>query len=307
MAMTFLDLVNHVIRESGNEMNELTTSTWDASVGQRMYPRIKNYVRQAWKHMQMDKDQWEFNNGEVFTTVFPRFKFQNGQGTTLPSVGAQFQGASSGMLVTVRQWFLDSGDWEDSPATGQVEFSYIDGDTRLESRELFSEVGGDGSFEYLERGSYDFGLVREDLSEIRWDQAVASQEGNTPLPLVYVPWENWFFQSYEYNTGVRSTPQYISQDFEGKVVFYPQSLDPFNVHLIYTASPQELQEWDDVPARIPSQYHEWIAWEALLLLATYDKNSMLAAHADRYADKYRRRASKNLMPLISWRGSPFNE
>ena len=308
MSMTYLALVNHVIRESGNEMNELTPTTWNTAAGQRMYPRLKNYVRQAWKHIQMDKDQWHFNNGELYTTVYPRFKFQMGTGAGLPQPGALFRGLTSGMTIVARRVILTDGDWVNVPASGQIEFTYLDGDTRLPSNEVFEEIGGNlGGFVYLERGSYDFGLDHEELANIRWDQFVASQPKMTALPLSYIPWENWFYQSYGYNTGSRTTPQYVSQDFEGNVVFYPQSLDPFNVHIVYAAVPQELTNWDDVPARIPSQYHEWIAWEALLLLATYDKNSMLAAHANRYADKYRKRASKNLMPLISWRGSPFNE
>jgi hypothetical protein len=308
--MNYLQLVNHVIRESGNELNELTDVTWDTAAGQRMYPRLKNYVRQAWKMIQMERDQWEFNNAEVFTEVRPRFKFKDGFGSDYPQ-GQQFRGVDSGMLIEVLSlpWQRDeTEDWVASGISfGQVEFRYIEGSTRIDTNEVFEEVGGDGVFTYLERGSYDFGLEQQDLSEIRWDTLVSNTAGTTVRPVTYIPWENWFYQAYSYNVSTSTGPAWASQDFEGNVVFYPQSLDPFNIHFVYTATPQELENYDDVPARIPSQYHEWIAWEALLLLATYDKNTLLAAHAQRNATPYRRRAEKNLMPLVSWRGSQYNE
>lgn len=272
-----------------------------------MYPRLRNYVRQAWKAIQMERDQWEFNNAEVFTQVWPRFKFRNGGGTNLPVAGTEFVGVDSGMRIRTRQLLLNEGNWTVSPASGQIEFEYVSGNTRIVLGEMFVEDGGNSTFEYLERGSYDFGLVEPELNELRWDTMVGNHVGNVPQPVCYIPWENWFYQSYSYTVGTRTSPSWASQDFEGNVVFYPQTLEPFNFHFVYTAVPQELSDWDDEPARIPPQYHEWIAWEALLLLATYDKNPLLAAHAQRNAMPYRRRAEKNLMPIPSWRGSAFNE
>lgn len=306
--MLYIDLVNQVIRESGNELNELTPASWGTTgVGQRLYPRLKNYVRQAWKSIQMERDQWEFNNAEVFTQVWPRFKFRQGSGAAPPIPGAEFVGQDSGMRIKFRSLIVDEGDWVDNEASGQIEFEYVNGNTRINLGEWFLEDGGTGEFVYLERGSYDFGLTEPELSEIRWDTLVGNHIGNAPQPVMYIPWENWFYQSYSYNVGTRTSPTWASQDFEGNVVFYPQTLEPFNFHFIYTAVPQELMDYDDEPARIPEQYHEWIAWEALLLLATYDKNTLLAAHASRNATPFRRRAEKNLMPLISWRGNPYNE
>lgn len=305
--MNYLELVNQVIRESGNELNELTPVTWTTAAGQRMYPRLKNYVRQAWKTIQMDRDQWEFNNAQLFAVVFPRFRFTLGTGTSVPLPGDVFKGVDSGFLLTVRRVLIDSGDWINAPATGQIEFEYLDGSTTVKYNEVFVEVGGTNAFVYQERGSYDFGLDKQDLAEIRWDTVVGYQVGMTSHPMIRIPWENWFYQSYAYNTGTRSAPTYVSQDYEGNMVFYPQTLDPFNINFVYTAVPQELSDFDDVPARIPTQFHEWIAWEALALLATYDKNQFLLAHAERNARPYRRRAEKNLMPEVSWRSSKYNE
>lgn len=305
--MTYLELVNKVIRESGNELNELNPVTWTTAAGQRMYPRLKDYVRQAWKMIQMERDQWEFNNASMYDVVFPRLKFVAGIGAVSPQPGDQFRGETSDMLITVLRVIPDQGDWVNIPASGQIEFTYINGRTNVLLGEVFKLVGGTTTFNYTERGSYDFGLDRQDLAEIRWDTLVGHSPGATSHPIRHIPWENWFYNSYAYNVGTRVAPSYASQDYSGNMVFYPQTVDPFTINFIYTATPQELTEHDDVPARIPSQYHEWIAWEALMLLATYDKNQQLAAHAQRNALPYRRRAEKNLMPPVAWRGSSFNE
>lgn len=304
---TYIELVNKVIRESGNELNELNPTTWVTAAGQRMYPRLRDYVRQAWKMIQMERDQWEFNNASMYDVVFPRMKFVAGIGSVAPQPGAQFRGEKSDMLFTIRRVILDSGDWVNVPASGQIEFVYENGNTSVLLGEVFKQVGGTTTFSYTERGSYDFGLDKQDLAEIRWDTLVGHSPGSTSHPIAHIPWENWFYNSYAYNVGTRVAPSYASQDYSGNMVFYPQTVDPFTINFIYTATPQELTNYDDVPARIPEQYHEWIAWEALLLLATYDKNTMLAQHAQRNALPYRRRAEKNLMPPISYRGSKYNE
>lgn len=306
--MNYLQLVNMVIRESGKELNELNPATWESSAGQRMYPRIKNYVRAAWKALQMERDQWEFNNSEVFTTVWPKLKFQNGGATAPPAPGDVFEVVDKDFSMEVLSVQLEEGAWEDGDAKGQIEFRTLDdSDTRILPGDIFEDPASDAMFEWYDRGSYNFGLSQWDLQEVRWDTFVVNMIDNPPMPCTYIPWENWFYKAHDYAVGGSVAPRYLSQDFEGNVVFYPQTFDPFQVHFVYTAVPQDLVEIEDIPQNLHPTFHEWIGWEALKLLATYDKDTFLFAHAERNAALYRRRAEKNLMPLVSWRGSYFDE
>jgi hypothetical protein len=124
---------------------------------------------------------------------------------------------------------------------------------------------------------------------------------------MYIPWDNWLFTELEFTQGSQTTPLYVSQDFEGKVVFYPQCLVPFRLSFVYDTSPQILSAYNDVPAVMDEEYHVWIAWEALCSFALFDKNPDLFSYAKQQADKYARRAERNLLPVPSWARSQFNE
>jgi hypothetical protein len=307
--MNYLELVNLVIQESGNELNELDSTTFSsAAAGQRLYPRLKRYVAQAWKTIQMARDDWEFMSGVVHENIYPRIRFSAGSASPSPSVGDVFVGAVSGFSVTVRQVILDSGTFATDDAAGQVEFATFSGSGTLIAGETFTGVTDPTAFfTYDMPGDYDFSLTTDDLAGIQWTTFTGANDASTEIPVPYIPWTNWYFAQVGYNAGSANVPQYVSQNSAGKVVFYPQIQSVFRVSFEYTKTPQTLTAYTDTPTDLPLQYHEWIAWEALMRLATYDKNSQLFAHAQKQAVFFRNRAEKNLMPLMTYRGNPFNE
>ena len=101
----------------------------------------------------------------------------------------------------------------------------------------------------------------------------------------------------------------MTQDYDGNLQFYPQSLSPFKVNMISDLAPQELTDWDDTPSLklLPAELHDWIAWEALERIARYDKDPDLLAYAEDNGKPYRRKAERALMPLISFRPSEYNK
>lgn len=307
--MDYLALVNKVILESASEQDELTTGTWStAEAGRRLYPRIKRLVREAWKTMQIKRNEWEFKAAELSTLVYPRIKFNSGDRATTPVAGDVFVSVDAGFSLTVRSVILDSGTWLGGDAVGQIEFEVYSGGQMPVPGELFEEeLPGTGTFIFIGNGSYDFGLSQTDLMEIEWTTFTANDGSSTSIPVVYMPFENWVYQNLSFTTSTQSPPAFVSQDFKGDVVFYPQSLTVFRVNFIYTQTPQELTDPDDVPDRLPSLYHEWIAWEALMNLALFDKNPQLYGYAQRMATEYRQRAERNLMPIPSWKANPMND
>lgn len=307
---TYLELVNLVINESSKEIDELTAGTWDsAEAGRRIYPRIKRNVMQAWKEIQMRRNEWEFMTAELSTVVNPRIKFTGAtRAAGAPSAGAIFVGDDSGFTLTVASVSTEEGSWTLGTAVGTIEFVTYDG-SRMIPGETFTEtapVADDGEFTYTGMGYYDFADVNSNVREIQWATFAATPESGGPSPVVYMPWDMWYFNQTNYTATTISPPQYVSQDPMGKIVFYPQGLAPFRINFIYLRKPQILVEDDDEPERLPEEYHEWIAWEALMRLAAFDNDSKLYSYAQKYADKFARRAERNLMPLISYRPSPYN-
>lgn len=307
---TYLDLVNKVIEESGSELDQLTLLNWSsAEAGRKLYPRIKRLVAEAWKLMQMERNEWEFKQAQITTLVYPRIKFQDGdRAAGPPPVGSVFVGQTSGFQFTLRQILDATGDWTLGTAAGQLEFELFEGN-QLVMGEVFEEltpIPNDGVFTYLEKGNYDFTTVDPELREIAWTTMVAYSPGSTPVPVVYMPWMNWTYQEASFTQGSITPPAYYSQDPFGRVVFYPQTLNTFNVTFYYTKGPQILTAPTDIPVKLQEEYHDWIAWNALANLAKYDKNADLYAYASNMAAQYKYRAERNLMPLISWGASKFN-
>lgn len=299
---SYLDLCNRVIQESANELDELTLDNWDApEAGRRLYPRIKRMVAEAWKTLQMERDEWEFGSKELNTTLYPRIKINSGAralGDVTP--GMRFRGDDSGFEFTVRD-SLSSG-WDSGDAAGQLDMQDIEGSNIIPG-ESFTEISpdpGNGTFVYEQKGSYDLRQIDSLIRSIRYESVVTYKYGESPSPCIYIPWNNWTYKELEYIKGSASLPVYYSEDFEGSLVFYPQTLDPFNVSLVYDTAPQQFTDPEDEPALLDEEYHDWIAWRALENIAQYDKNPTLFAYANRWANFYKSRADKALMPTPRW-------
>ncbi len=308
--MNYMQLCNKVIQESANELTELTLDTWDQpEAGRRIYPRIKRAVAEAWKMIQIDRYEWEFKSAELFVEIFPRFKVQGGLAPAAPVVGTRYKGTQSGFEFTVQKVFDKQGQWALGTWEGQLELANTYLGTTPIPTEIFKEISPNpdaSSFMYVQKGSYDMTEYDPLLREIMWETFVAQQAKSTPIPVINVPWNNWLYKDLSFTQGSRTVPAYISEDFEGRIVFYPQTLDPFYISLTYTRAPQILEDPEDVPALLPPEFHDWIAWFALYNYALYDKNTALASYAQRHVDFYSRRAERQLLPRLEWAESKFN-
>lgn len=308
--MRYIDLVNKVLDESGTEFDQLTVSTWNSlDSGRRLYPRVKRLVTEAWKQIQMSRSEWLFKTTEMHTVVYPRVKFNEGSRTAAPSVGSVWRGESSGFQFTVRDIINIEGTWPAGNAYAQFEFESDYVGSRLIPGEKFVEVTpnpGDGEFTYLEKGSYDFQQIDPLMRNIQFATFVASQDLATPIPVTYIPWENWLYQELSFTQGSRTVPTFFSQDYQGNIVFYPQTLDPFRLSFVYERMPQIFTDPEDEPLGLEIEYHDWIAWQAIMNLARFDKNPDLFSYAQTQAKFYESRAESSIMPIPSWGPNKFN-
>lgn len=306
--MNYLALCNKVIEETGVDHNLLTEANWSSfDTNRRVYPRVKRLVAEAWKMIQMSKLGWEWQQKQLNIMIYPRVRFQEGSRTTVGSlIGTVWKGVDSGFTFTVLSVPEISGDWLVANAAGMFEFTLSDVGYRLIPGEVFEEQGGDGVFIYTEKGNYDFSQVDPLLRELGLTTFVAAQDKYTPIPITYIPWDNWLYKELSFAQGSRTVPTYLSIDPTGKVVFYPQTIDPFRVSFYYDTSPQVLSAPTDIPVGIPEEYHEWIAWQAALNIARYDKNMTTAAYAADMAKFYELQATNKLTPTPQWGANPFN-
>ena len=307
---TYLDLVNLVIEESGKEQNTLTSVTWSQpEAGRRLYPRIKRYVADAWRKLQMSRNEWEFNNKEITVEILPRFLVDDvvvSAPSAGPEPGVVYKGQESGLVLTVI-------DVLPGPETDQfyIDFSADGGYNRSLLGEIFEEQSpnlGDSSFVYRGRGAYRLRDLDPLMREPSWSTFVGYQGDSIPTPIRFIPWENWLYKEIAYTTSTRSAPNFVSQDYKGDITFYPQTLSPVFVNFVYPTAPQVLTEWDDVPLEdlLPAEYHEWIAWEAMTMLARWDKDPDLLSYAEDQIKLYKNRAERNLMPVTRWASSRYN-
>lgn len=306
---TYLELCNLVLRESAKEINELTLPTWSSEeAGRRLYPRVKRLVAESWKMIQMDRFEWEFKSAELYKQIYPRIKIQQGLATVAPVIGTRYKGVNSGFEFTVQKIIPRAGDWTAGTWEGQFELSPDYVGTNLSPGEMFEELTapGNSEFMYVQKGSYDFTEFDPLLREIQWETFVAAQKMTTPIPVIAIPWNNWLYKDLSFTQGSRTVPSYVSQDFEGNLVFYPQTLDPFYISVVYDRAPQILTDPTDVPLLLKEEYHDWIAWLALYRLAMYDKDTSLAAYAKTSVDFYSRRAERYLLPRPEWGENKFD-
>lgn len=307
--MNYLDLCNKVIQESAAEQNELTLDNWDSpEAGRRLYPRIKRLVAEAWKMLQMERDEWEFKSVERSFQVNPRMKVKSGGGPQPPAIGDVFKNTRTNDTIKIVRIDAVSGSWGAGNWEGQIEFvRESDTSGTFNFDDVFESVNlPDITFVYDRSGSYDFANDDPTLREIQWTTFVGRSPKMSPTPLTFIPWINWMYLDADFSVSYRTLPQYVSQDFEGKINFYPQTFEPFTISFVYDTAPQILTDPEDVPVLLKEEYHDWIAWKALEMLAMYDKNATLLAWAVRNVDFYRRRANRELMPIPRWGWSKFD-
>lgn len=306
----YLDLVNKVLIESNSEADQLTSGTWNsATAGRRIYPRVKRHVADAWKKIQMSRDEWEFMSSLFSGIVYPRLVIRNGlRAAGPPAAGAIFVGADSGFTITIRRVITQRGSWYLGTAEALVEFEDYTGNRMIPGEQFdeVSPVADDGEFIYISKGGYAFTEELPELRDIEWNTFTAGTSSNPLSPITYIPWDNWTYNEYNFINSSLSGPSYVSQDNQGNVVFYPQTYSPFRVTFVHTLEPQVLDEYYDEPDRIAEEYHDWIAWEALKMYALFDKNPTLYKYAEDNALPYKLKAERKLMPPVSYRSSPFN-
>lgn len=306
---TYLELVNKAIVESGVDLTELTSGTWDDTTGKRMYDRFKGWVKDAWTEIQIERNEWEFKAKHLTTSIRPRIYVELGnRAGGAPPVGSIFIGQTSGYRLEVTAVTTDTGVWTAGTATAIVEFEVLEGNMDAVIGEMFDEESPAAAidvFQYNFWGRYDF--VTDIGAEASIDPQSftivgSSQDGSN---LKYVPWSVWR-QNYESSTRYRGRPYVVTITNDGKVDFYPRPDVAYTITFGYASVPQVLSADDDEPL-LDQFYNDMIAWRAVIFYALWDKNMDVLNYAKARHAFFKGRMERNMMPEVTFAPSTYDE
>lgn len=317
---TYLELVNTALRESGADLDSLSSFSGMNSLQTKM----KNWVSQAWKEICMERDEWTYMTGQAVVDIYPRIYVEDwNRAGGVPAAGATFEGEETDWGFTLVA--VDSVEGTITDANGLSAFlsiSDFETDTFPMLNEQFEELtptADTGAFTYKGGGRYRFqnytdtvmiSTVSRTFTAIEpqihtfYIQDVENEEFQVQ-PIAYMPF-NLFTTSYpEYPNSNLGKPMVITNTPDGNYDFWPRPDNHYVVKYNYTKAVNELSLTTDVPLNLPTEYHDIIVWKALMFYAHFDNNPTLMKHAlQRYAF-YRNRMERRLMPQVTFGRSHF--
>lgn len=313
----YLQLVNKSIIFSGADLDEIAQADF-TNRSDSMQRKFKTYVRDAWYELQMEINNWEFKSKQAQYIIRPRFLVQSGDGTGSPS--GVMLGSETGASFEIVDVVLLDGLWATGTAVANVEYKDLDG--QFKWNELYEPAPGnvdDGTFLLKWWGNYDLNLeglnVFEPITTTFYIQSTGGglfgSDDSTATadngPLVYVPWVDFMANGFEADQVSRGRPQYITERPDGSYDFWPRPDLEYVLTFTYSSTPQELSAYDDEPEDLPIQYHDIIAWKAVMFWADFQERPSQFVRAERRYETLMNTLSKNQKPKPTFSPSPFNQ
>jgi hypothetical protein len=308
-----LELVNEVIRESGVDLDSLSSSDW-ASPTEPMQIKMKNWVQQAWTEIQAERRTWEFMNRYGSFTLYPRLYVELGNRATAPADNATFECDTTGATFTLIATTTLSGAWASGTAKAYLDYEDLDGTFKFDEyvNEL-TPTAADDKFKIMDFGSYDLDTQFSDLATaqditffIQSTGSSTEQDNETDFDLEklqFVPWETWV-DSYEGQMGAFGRPQYFTIKPNGHYDFWPRADKGYFIKFKYTAEPGEFAAYSDEPAI--SEYLQYaIVWKAVMFYAQFDRAADVERRAKQRYMFYKYLLDRDKKPPFTWPRNRF--
>lgn len=312
--MNFRELVNRAIEESGTSLDEIESADFD-SPSDPMQVRFKNWVRRAWREIQIDRNEWHYISKTATINLAPRIYVEAGSRATTPAAGYTYTSNETLQDLEVLSVDLVSGAWASDTAV-----AYIDVEGNIDQLKI-NETVDETSPNILEtdvftiRDTNVYDLTRDiaDLNEVQVNNVYVQDTGNSSnqansssnqrFRVRWVDWDHWNAQIM--GMPISNMPLAFTRDPKGKYKFWPALDKEYTFQIGYSVDPTELSAEADTPA-IPSQYHEGIVWKAVMFWAQYDQRPQDEKNAYRNYMFYKRALNKYLKPGFSWEESRFD-
>jgi hypothetical protein len=322
---TFLELVNGAIMEAGKDQDDLTSGNFAAPPDIRMYTRFKRWVNQAYKEIQMVRDDWHFKTGRASLNILPAVYIEEGDRAVAPPALTRFRGQDTGFELVVRQVVLESGTWLGGDAAATIYFTIPETSEAIDFKpnEYFDEIDSDGTvlaagiMRCKGYGHYNFvldGSLPDMLEPAKMSfklsttggSAIQANEGDVnQIPLTYTHWDKWQY-GVETLAGNRGRPYFVTTAPDGDIALWPRPDKEYVLSFDYTKADGQMADFDDTPALVPERYHDIIMWMAVRKSGMYDRDRTIVARADEHIRPYRNSMERNLMPDVSFGRSRYN-
>lgn len=326
----YLTLVNDAIRESGADLDSLTSSNF-ATTTDPLHIKFKNWVLQAYKEIQIETNALKYTQKRTTITINPRYHITQVATCTINlNNGFYLVGATTGngikMLSSGTFETADSGSLVTDDFVGVVDY-YTDGEFpsgTLKIGELLDLYQDDLTFLQADRfrvtgwGRYNLHTMVSDLFEadegsfllqsLADGSAYNSYEAdanNDLKPIHFIPWST-FIKVGENATNAQGRPEYITKAPDGRYDFYPRPATAYNLHFTYTQEPGTLSAYTDSPSVLTqSEYHDILSWRAVMYYADYDRKPEIWSAANKRYRFYLRRLATNAMPAMGFAPSRY--
>lgn len=318
---TYLEIVNRAIQESGQDLDALTTSNF-ATPPTVMGNRWKSWASEAWKEIQMLRDDWEFKTGRASVFIQPAVYVEQGNRTVVPPSGSLLRGRDTEYNLEVDSSYLISGVWASGTAKAMIYYTPLDStsdDFKFnEQLQELAPIPADSICRVKGWGRYNFVLDGQltDLVEVHIPTLMIQTTGgstiqdNTPdvglETLQYVDWAKWVYK-IEPQAGTRAQPRWFTITPDGSLDFWPRPEKQYVLHFSYTKALTTLTTYDTVPTELPAEYHDAIMWRTVMFYADYNDDMGKLARATKRYNFYRNKMEKRLMPIVGFADSLYND
>jgi len=317
--MTFLQIVNTALIESGITQDELTTANF-ASPPDPILSRFKGWCKSAYEDIQTDRRDWEFMQDSGVVLLQPKMELYGCVAPTLATsdwTGAvlRLHSSSNSPIITVgTMGTITDGTFLGNNVEAPISFSlYSDTPWLIEPGDLLTTAAGTtyGYFKRfgrynLSQGDSSFADYTADIAEVKLDSVAVSDyqyvsgqslTSVTYTKLQFISYGDW--QRYGYDRPkVVGAPLYFTLSNNGEFEFYPPLDRAYHISFEYTRTPQTLSAHGDTPTYLPARFHNAIAWRAVMYWAEYEGNGQQYNRAKARYTKFETEMIRDLLPPV---------
>lgn len=330
-AKNYLTLVNDAVRESGAELDSLSSSTFSSPTN-KDHIRFKEWIKQAWLEEQIERKLNYATTSRASIEIRPRVAVeQDASGTATVVSGDQITGSITDSVGLVYYVELISGAWASGTAKAQLDFNQdglsinyqiyepLEVNAPGDSSKIFTSdypswnffsiaaanaanstaisnvLGIDNDSFYMK----EFASAGSDV-----DKLIDSTDQGSVFKVHYIPWDT-FVESFNVNTIDYGTPRYISRMPNGRYTMFPVPAFGYILGFNYQNTPQELSSYSDTLTNMRTEYQDIVVWRAVMAYAEFDRKKEVYARAKRRYLFYKKQWDDNMINDISWAPSPY--
>jgi hypothetical protein len=336
---TYLELVNKAIYESGADLEQLTSANF-ASPPDVLQIKFKNWVNDAWRDIQLERD-WRFTKVRSSTVLLGGALGVNIYDTSLTDVAANnwVRGTVSGAQARINAYLArgaDSTAPESSTSLSQG-ILYLKGGTGLfqigEPLSVYNSANSSSLLtealiftDYPEHSLRNSQVTPETIDKTNvyiWKRDTLSP-GSTLVKddkqkLTFLEYED--FRNLNFNQlsepEHRWPSQYITITPRGLIQLYPElpytsdelssgtTLVGYQIEYDYKLGVSSLTASTDIPSYLNAQYHDMVAWRAVMYYANDDSKPDRWRTARNRYEPFKRRLEEELIEQPKWAPNPY--